>query len=363
MNENLIEIRNQIDTLDKTIIETIQERAKLAMKIGEIKKSKGEPIYRPDREKEVYEKIVNLSTGPLPDIALKSIYKEIMSASIQIEKGLQVAYLGPEGSFSHQAVRARFGSLVDSIQFNSIPEVFKAVETDRVDYGLVPIENSSEGLVISTLDMFLLSDLKIYSEIYIKISLCLLGAESEIDLNSVKNLYGIKIGNSQCKNWIANNLPNCEIIETSSTARAAMLVAEKKEGVAIASKIAAEHYGLQILRENIEDLPNNSTRFLIIGKSQCNPTGKDKTSIVFTVSDEPGSLFTAIKPFYEKKINLTKIESRPTRRNPWEYNFFIDFNGHEKDPEIIEILENLKKSSIFLRVLGSYPASDPIQTL
>lgn len=357
MNEDLSELRKKIDLLDQEIVSKLQERAKIASHIGEIKKTKGDPIYRPDREKEVYEKIKKMNRGPLPDNALTSIYREIMSATIAFEKGLNIGYLGPEGSFSHQAVRARFGMSIQSQQFTSIPEVFRSVETGKCDYGVVPIENSSEGLVNSTLDMLINSDLQIYSEIYIKISLCLLGFE--MDISRVRNLYGIKIANSQCKNWIAANLPNCEIIETSSTAKAAMIVAEK-EGAAIASKIAADIYGLQILRENIEDLPNNSTRFLIIGKSQCLPTGKDKTSMVFSVSDRPGSLFLTLKPFYEKNINLSKIESRPTRRNSWEYNFFIDFLGHEKDPEIKEIIDNIRNQSTFFRILGSYPVSEPV---
>jgi chorismate mutase/prephenate dehydratase len=359
MNEELRNLRKKIDSLDSIIVKTIQERADIASKIGEIKRKNGDPIYRPDREKEVYEKIKGLNQGPLSDTAITSIYREIMSASIAIEKGLNVGYLGPEGSFSHQAVQARFGTSISSIPFLSIPEVFKAVETAKCDYGVVPIENSSEGLVNSTLDMFLSSDLQIYSEIYIKISLCLLGYDS--DITKIRTLYGIKIANSQCKNWIAANLTNCEIIETSSTAKAALMVAEKKEGAAIASKIASDIYGLNIIREGIEDLPNNSTRFLIIGKSQCLPTGKDKTSIVFSISDRPGALFTALKPFYEKNINLTKIESRPTRRNPWQYNFFIDFQGHEKDSHIKVIIDELEESTTYLRVLGSYPAGEPIQ--
>ncbi|MDX1960348.1 MAG: prephenate dehydratase [Leptospiraceae bacterium] len=359
MNENILELRKKIDALDEIIIEKIQERAGLASLIGEEKRKNGEPIYRPDREKDVYEKIKRLNKGPLSDSALTSIYREIMSGSIAIEKGLDVGYLGPEGSFSHQAVRARFGASVASVQFPSIPEVFRAVESGGCDYGVVPIENSSEGLVNSTLDMLLNSELQIYSEIYIKISLCLLGFEN--DLSKIKTLYGIKIANSQCKNWIAANLANCEIIETSSTAKAALMVAEKKEGVAIASKIASEIYGLEIIRENIEDLPNNSTRFLIIGKSQALPTSKDKTSIVFSVSDKPGALVQALKPFYDRNINLTKVESRPTRRNPWEYNFFIDFLGHEKDKVISEILNVLRENTTYLRVLGSYPAGEPIQ--
>ena len=356
--EELSNLRKQIDSLDLEIVTKIQERAKIASTIGEIKKAKGEPIYRPDREKEVYEKIKKLNKGPLPDTALTSIYRELMSATIAIEKGLNIAYLGPEGSFSHQAVRARFGMSIQSLQFPSIPEVFKSVETGKCDYGVVPIENSSEGLVNSTLDMLVNSELQIYSEIYIKISLYLLGFDS--DLSKITKLYGIKIANSQCKNWVAANLPNCEIIETSSTAKAAQIVAEKKEGAAIASKIAGDIYGLNTIRENIEDLPNNSTRFLIIGRSQCLPTGKDKTSMVFSLSDKPGSLFLTLKPFYEKNINLSKIESRPTRRNSWQYNFFVDFNGHEKDPEINEIISEIRDRATFFRILGSYPAGEPL---
>lgn len=358
MNEDLSELRKEIDHLDKEIVEKLQERARLASKIGDIKKLKGDPIYRPDREKEVYEKIKKMNLGPLPDNALTSIYREIMSATIAFEKGLNIGYLGPEGSFSHQAVRARFGMSISTLQFASIPEVFRSVETGRCDYGVVPIENSSEGLVNSTLDMLINSDLQIYSEIYTKISLYLLGFET--DLSKIKTLHGIKIANSQCKNWLAANLPSCEIIETSSTAKAAQMVAEKKEGAAIASKIAADIYGLQIIRENIEDLPNNSTRFLIIGKSQCLPTGKDKTSMVFSVSDKPGELFLMLKPFYERNINLSKIESRPTRRNSWEYNFFVDFLGHEKDPEIKEIIDKIRERATFFRILGSYPTSEPL---
>jgi chorismate mutase / prephenate dehydratase len=358
MNEDLVQLRDEIDLLDVEIISRIQARAKLASKIGEIKRSKGEPIYRPDREKEVYQKIKKINKGPLPDNLVTSIYREIMSASIAIEKGLEVAYLGPEGSFSHQAVLERFGSSVHSSQFSSIAEVFRAVETGKCDYGVVPIENSSEGLVNSTLDMLLVSDLQVYSESYVKISLCLLGFEN--DLNKIKKLYGIKIANSQCKNWIASNIPGVEVIETSSTAKAAQLVSERREGAAIASKMAASIYGLEVIRAGIEDLSNNTTRFLIIGNSQCLPTGKDKTSIVISLPDKPGALFSALKPFYENDINLTKIESRPTRKDPWQYNFFIDFHGHEKEESIKKILDELKERCTHLRILGSYPISEPV---
>lgn len=354
----LSEFRKEIDVLDEQIVKSIEERAKIASKIGELKKESNVPVYRPDREREVYEKIKKLNKGPLPHSSMVSIYREIMSASISLEKGLVIGYLGPEGSFSNQATRMRFGASIQSVQFPSIPEVFRAAESGKIDYGVVPVENSSEGLVNSTLDQFLISDLLIYSEIYMKISIALLGFET--DISKIKTIYGIKIANEQCKNWILNNLPNCEIVETSSTAKAAMIVSEKKEGAAIASSIAAEIYGLDILKESIEDLTNNSTRFLIIGKTQCNPTGNDKTSIVFSIPDKPGGLYLALKPFFENKINLSKIESRPTRRNSWEYNFFIDFNGHEKEKKIQKVLSELKSQSTFLRILGSYPASEQI---
>ncbi|HMV46106.1 MAG TPA: prephenate dehydratase, partial [Leptospiraceae bacterium] len=344
--------------LDIEIVNKIQERASVVSKIGEIKRSKGEEVFRPDREKDVYKRVTRNNQGPLPDQTLISIYREIMSGSIAIEKALEVGYLGPEGSFSNQATRERFGASIKSNSFASIPDVFRAVETGKCDYGVVPIENSTEGLVNSTLDMFLNSDLLIYSEIYMRISLHLLGFET--DLSKIKTLYGIRIANLQCKHWISANLPNVEIIETSSTAKAAMMVAEKKEGAAIASKISADIYGLNVIRESIEDLSNNTTRFLIIGKSQCLPTGNDKTSIVFSVADKPGALYLALKPFFENNINLTKVESRPTRRNSWEYNFFIDFHGHEKDEVISKVLSELRDKATFVRILGSYPATEPL---
>ncbi|PJZ68676.1 chorismate mutase [Leptospira perolatii] len=357
-NEQLKEFRDKIDSLDREIVKAIQSRTEIVSAIGEIKRKQKEPIYRPDREKDVYEKILDLNRGPLPDKALLAIYREIMSGSFFVEKGLSVGYLGPAGSFSHQAVRARFGASVDSSEFTSIPEVFRAVETDKVDFGVVPVENSSEGLVNSTLDQFLVSDLHIYSEIYQKITLNLLGFEH--DLSKIKTLYGIKIANSQCRNWIAANLPHAQISETPSTSRAASIVAEKKEEcAAIASSIAAEIYGLDLVRESIEDMPDNTTRFLIIGKNQCPPTGSDKTSVVFSIPDKPGSLYNVLKPFFDRQINLTKIESRPTRRTSWEYNFFIDFHGHKKDPIIEEVLQVLRENTIYLRILGSYPVSPP----
>ncbi|MCB1191628.1 MAG: prephenate dehydratase [Leptospiraceae bacterium] len=358
MNNELENLRKIIDQLDTEIVEKIQERARIAKKIGEFKKENKSPIYRPDREKEVYEKIKSLNKGIISNYTLEAIYREIMSASFSVERGLKIAYLGPQGSFSHQAVRGKFGSSVETESYISISDVFSAVEKEYCDYGVVPVENSSEGLVNSTLDRFLTTELslKIYSEIYMRVSLNLLGFET--DISKVKKIYGIKIANSQCKNWINANLKHCEIIETSSTAQAAKIVSEQKEGVAIASQIAAEIYRLDVLYESIEDLSDNSTRFLIIGKSQSPPSGRDKTSIAFSLHDKPGVLYHILKEFNDNNINLTKIESRPTRVKVWDYNFFIDFYGHEKDPHVKIVLENLKEKTTYLRILGSYPVAE-----
>jgi chorismate mutase/prephenate dehydratase len=356
MEKDISSLRNQIDDLDSKIIDAIQERAKIGKKIGELKLKSGEPIYRPDRERDVYEKVTRKSNGPLPKETMIAIYKEIMSGVISLEKHLRIGYLGPEGSFSHEALRSKFGSSVESHPISSIPDIFRSVESGSLDYGVVPVENSTEGLVSSTLDQFLVSDLRIYSEMYLRIVFHLLGFER--DLKKVSKVYGIKIGNEQCRNFIQSNLSHAEIHETSSTAMAAKTVSERKDGVAIAGRIAGEIYQLDRLFENIQDLSVNATRFLVIGKDIAQPTGRDKTSLVFSVPDKPGSLFSVLNVFHRRNVNLTKIESRPSRRNLWEYNFFIDFLGHVQDTNVQEIMAELKPLCTLLKVLGSYPVSE-----
>ncbi|WCL48899.1 prephenate dehydratase [Leptospira sp. GIMC2001] len=351
----LNQLRNKIDSLDSEIIRLIQDRAKVGSEIGEIKKKTGDPIYRPDREKEVYKKVKSRNPGPLPDSVMVAIYREIMSGTIALEKSIQVGFMGPEGSFSHEATQKKFGSIVDSHAFPSITDVFREVESGKLDYGTVPVENSTEGSVGSTLDNLIQADLNVYSEMYMQISFHLLGFEQ--DLKKIKKVYGIRIGNEQCRGWIHANLPNVEIIETSSTAMAAKIVSEQKDGVAIASKSAGELYGLDILYPSIEDIPGNTTRFFIIGKDICPPTGNDKTSIVFSVPDQPGSLISALQIFQDYKLNLSKLESRPSRRTLWDYNFFTDFSGHINDPKISEMLTKLKTTCQFIKILGSYPSS------
>lgn len=364
MGENQIsELRHKIDEADRNIVKLILERASLAKEIGERKRKDSTQLYRPDREKAVYENILAIAREyygdnlPFPPEVLKSIYREIMSGSIAVEGGTGVAYLGPEASFSHLAVHHRFGSSIRGVPRDTIPDVFRAVESGReATYGIVPVENSTEGSVTLTLDMFLAFDLKIYAEHYERIRQNILGPEG-MNLSDVKKIYTLKIVREQCRDWIQQNikLSDVEIVETSSTAQAAALVAEKKDGAAIASELAAQTYGLQVLARDIQDNPNNVTRFLVIGRETCAPTGDDKTSVICSVNDRPGSLFELLKPFYEEGINMTRIESRSSRRSYGDYNFFIDFEGHHRDEKIARILERLEERTTFLKLLGSYP--------
>jgi chorismate mutase/prephenate dehydratase len=359
IEKELKTLRTEIDSLDEQIISLIQKRASVAQEIGRVKKSSNDPIYRPDRERDVYDKVSKKSNGPLPASVMRAIYREMMSGTIALEHPLKIGYLGPEGSFSYEALRAKFGSSIESVPLPTIPDVFRAVESNQLDYGIVPVENSTEGQVSSTLDMFLETELFIYSELYKKIQFSLLGFNT--DLSSIHKVYGIRIGNEQCRNWISANLSHAEIIETSSTAMAAKTVAELKQGAAIASKIAGETYGLEVLKEGIEDYSGNTTRFLVIGKTECPKTGNDKTSIVFSLPNKTGALFSILQKFNNQSLNLLKIESRPLKKNRWEYNFFIDFVGHKDEPDIKEILYSIESECIGYRMLGSYPLAETNQ--
>lgn len=369
MSQNEQEIRglrDRIDDADREIVRLILERARLAKEIGEKKRSGAAPVYRPDREKEVYENIGRIARElfgeelPFPEKILRAVYREIMSGSIAIEGGPGVAYLGPPASFSHLAVRHRFGSSIREVPVDTVPDVFREVEAARdATYGIVPVENSIDGSVTLTLDMFLRFDLKIYAEHYERIQQNLIGPEG-IDLADVRKVYTLKIVREQCRDWLQQNLQmsKIEFVDTSSTSAAAAMVAKNRDGVAIASELSAETYGLQVLARGIQDSPNNVTRFLVIGQEQCGSTGDDKTSIVCSVVDRPGSLYEILRPFHEAKINMTKIESRASRRFYGDYNFFIDFHGHRDDPGVQKIMEQLNERTSFLKWLGSYPRID-----
>ncbi|MCM8778954.1 MAG: prephenate dehydratase [Candidatus Omnitrophica bacterium] len=347
-------LRAKIDSLDKKIVELLNERAALTLEIARLKKKMKEPIYVPDRESEVYKKVNQANRGPLNNESLSAIYREIMSASLSLEKSLKIAYLGPPATFTHLAALNKFGSQVEYLDCRSISEVFNEVEKGNAEYGVVPIENSIEGAVTHTLDMFVDSEVNICSEISLEIKHNLLANCKRVE---IKKVYSNPQVFGQCRIWLESNLPRAEWVEVSSTTKAAEIAVREKFSAAIASEMAARRYGLRILAHSIEDSPHNVTRFLVIGKIFTRPTGKDKTSIMFSIKDRVGALHDMLYPFKKHNINLTKIESRPSKRKPWDYYFFVDLEGHIEDKKVKRALTELKELSTYLKVLGSYPVS------
>lgn len=364
--EELQRFRAGIDEADREIVRLIMKRAELARHIGEIKKKYGGPVFRPEREKEVYENIRRLierefgANPPMPARILQYVYREIMSGSIAVEGGPTVAYLGPRASFSHEALLFRFGSSVKALAVDTIPDVFRSVEaTGAADFGVAPVDNTTEGAIGITLDMFLHSELKVYSEHYLRVTMNLLH-HGERDLAGIRRIYSLRVAREQCREWLQQNLnmKQIEIVDTPSTTVAAQLAAERKDGAAIASRFAAEEYGLNILAAGIQERSYNITRFFVIGSEQAPPTGDDKTSIVCSLHDRPGGLYRLLTPFDRHNINLTRIESRASRRAFGDYHFFIDFEGHAQEPRIREILDEISNHTSFLKLLGSYPRMD-----
>lgn len=352
---SLKDIRRKIDLTDKEILKSLNKRASLILSIAKIKKKKDLPIYTPSREKEVYEKLRALNKGPIEDKSLKAIYREIMSSALNLEKPMKVTYLGPKATFTQMAAIQKFGESVDYIECKSISDVFTEVERGRADYGVVPIENSIEGAVNHTLDMFIESELRICSEIYLPIRHHFLSKHKK--LSSIKKVYSHQQVFAQCRMWLEKNLPNAKLISCASTTDAAWYAKFGKGSAAIASKLAAEEYRLRILARSIEDSSHNVTRFLIIGEQEANPSKDDKTSIVFSLKDKVGVLHDALVPFKKNGINLTKIESRPSKRRAWKYYFFVDLEGHIKMKKVQQALKKLEKTCKFFKILGSYPVS------
>ncbi|NQT84798.1 prephenate dehydratase [bacterium] len=346
--------RRRIEELDAKIVALVSERAKQSVEIGKIKGELTEHVLDPVQEKEVYKRIAGLNEGPLPDGALKAIYREIMSGSLALQKTIRVAYLGPEATFTHQAALTKFGRSVEYVPTISIGDVFYEVETRRADYGVVPIENSTDGAVNHTLDMFIDSDLRICSEIVFEISHCLLAKCSR---NQIKRVHSKGEVFGQCKLWLRANLPRAEQIEASSTSRAAETASQQPGSAAIASEVAASLYGLRVVAHSIQDTTQNVTRFLVIGRSESPKSGDDKTSVMFYTKDKVGALHDVLEVFKEERINLAMIESRPSRKKPFEYYFFADFAGYITDPKVASTIKKLKKKCGILKVLGSYPRS------
>lgn len=345
--------RKKINQLDNDILRLINERTRVALKIGELKKNSGGEIFAPAREIEVYERVLKQNTGPVQDESVRAIYREIMSAALALEKELIVAFLGPDGTFSHQSSLAKFGSSVSYQPMPSILEVFHEVEKGKADYGVVPIENSLEGPIGQTLDAFVDSPLKAYTEIFFQIRHYLLSKCR--DVTDIKKVYSKGQVFGQCRRWLHEHLPKVDLVETSSTAKACEMAKKESHAAAIAGKQAGAIYKLPILRSKIEDQPGNMTRFFVIGKKQSESTGKDKTSILFSAKDKVGALYKTLQPFEQNKINLTKIESRPSRKKAWEYVFFVDFLGHPSDKKVKSALKAVQSKCQFFKVLGAYP--------
>ncbi len=349
---SLDKLRKQIDHLDEKLIELLNERVRVALEIGKTKKESGGEIYVPSREKAVFERISRLNqAGPLPDKSLRAIYREIMSAALALESNLRISYLGPPATFTHQAARSKFGASVEYHPAGSIADVFAAVENGNADYGVVPIENSTEGAVTHTFDQFTGTTLKICAEIYLPISLCLMAS---VPREKVSRICTKQEALGQCRRWLNANMSGIEFEAVNSTTLAAEM-ASKSDCAAVASKFAAELYGLDILAENIQDVSGNTTRFLVIGRTCSEPTGEDKTSIYFGIKDKVGALHDTLDTLKNNGINMSKIESRPSGDKVWEYVFFVDFEGHADSPNVKKALEEMEEHCAVLTVLGSYP--------
>ena len=352
---NIPKHRKVIDRLDGQIVRLLNERTRHGLAIGDIKLKAGEEIYAPHRERAVLNRICHLNQGPMTDEQLCAIYREIMSSALALEKTMTIAYLGPEATFTHQAAIRRFGSSLRYVSQKTIADVFAEVSRKRADYGVVPVENTTEGVVTHTLDMFVDSDLKIVSQIVLPVQYCLAGNGR---LQDIKRLHVHPQALGQCRQWVQEHLPKVEIFETSSNARSAELAAKGKVNAAITGMLAAEKYGLRVLEQDIQDNADNATRFLVLGRQCSPPTGNDRTSLMLSVADKAGALHQAIAAFRRHKINMTKIESRPSKRKAWEYFFFIDCDGHVQDRQVVKAIQLLGVHCNFVKVLGSYPNAE-----
>jgi chorismate mutase/prephenate dehydratase len=351
--KKLQELRQQIDALDDQILDMINRRAEVVVAVGKAKRESRGEYYVPSREKAIYERLIAKNPGPFPDEGVKRVFREIISASLSLEQPLKVAFLGPQATYTHVAAMQQFGLSAQLVPLKNISSIFEEVSRGRASYGVVPVENSNEGVVSHTLDMFMSSDLKIIAEILLPVSHDLLNLSGQTD--DIRRVVSHPQALGQCRSWLEENLADIPLVEAASTATAAQQAAEDASVAAIASEAAASLYGLRVVKHKIEDNPNNFTRFLIIGKEMQGPSGNDKTSIMFSVKDQAGVLYHMLEPFSKRDINLAKIESRPTKGKAWEYIFFLDMEGHVQEEKIAAALEELQTHCQFLKVLGAYP--------
>ncbi|HMK61878.1 MAG TPA: prephenate dehydratase [Dissulfurispiraceae bacterium] len=352
----LTTLRGEIDRIDTSLLELLNKRASVAVEIAGVKRKANQKFHVPEREAAIIKRLITMNKGLFPNDALKAIFREIISASLALEEPLRVAYFGPEGTFTHLASIRHFGSSAKYIPVESIKAVFDAVEYGEADYGLVPIENSSEGVVSHTLDMFMDYDLKITAEVLLEVSHNLLSKSGE--KGKVRKIYSHPQALAQCRGWLETNMSGIPVLAAVSTAKAAEIVVNDDEAAAIASELAAKLYDLKFIRRHIEDKRNNFTRFLVIAKESPGKSGSDKTSIMFSLKNRPGALYDVLYPFKEARINLSKIESRPSKRRAWEYIFFVDMEGHIDDEKVRKTIESVKGHCLYLTHLGSYPVDE-----
>lgn len=358
-NKKLLEIRDRIDAIDTQVLSLLNERAQCAEDVAIAKKAELKDsdesvcFYRPEREAQILRRMMEENNGPLRDEQVTLIYRSIISSCLALEECLKVAYLGPPGTFTQMAANKQFGHWVKTLSQATIPEVFKEVEMERADYGVIPIENSTGGMVTHTLDMFITTSLHICGEVRLRIHQNLLSSTDE--WQNAKRVYSHEQSLSQCQNWLNKHLPNAIREPVTSNAEAAKMASEDPESVAIAAESAAAIYGLRTVQQNIEDLANNTTRFLIVANQEVPPSGNDKTTLMISAKNKPGSLFHMLKPLADHGLDMSRIESRPSKNANWEYVFFLDIKGHAQEPRVKQALEELAKEAEYLRVLGSYP--------
>lgn len=356
MSEQLKQLRDQIDAIDSEVLQLVSKRAELAQQIGKIKKS--DIIYRPEREAQILTRLQEQNPGPISNEHIKQLFTEIMSLCRALEKTTSVAYLGPNGTFSEEAALKRFGSTITTVACGSIDDVFRTVESDTVNYGVVPVENSTEGAVGRTMDLLLQTSLIICGEIQLPIHQFLLAQQTE--LAQINKIYSHPQSLAQCHQWLKTNLPHLPhsaFVNAASNADAARQATADKHAAAVAGKRAAELFGLSICAENIEDDTKNTTRFLVIGKQMASVSGKDKTSLILSTNNRSGAIYKLLEPLAQHNVSMSRLESRPSRTGLWQYIFFVDIEGHQQDPHVAAALTELREKASFIKILGSYPAA------
>ncbi len=353
MEKQLEQLRAQIDALDEQLLKLLNERARLAQTVGHVKG--GSQVYRPEREAQVLRRLTEANAGPLPNEAVRLLFQEVMSACRALERSLSVAFLGPEGTFSEAAAIKQFGHAVERLPAESIDEVFRQVEHGEAGYGVVPVENSTEGAVSRTLDLLMQTPLKVCGEVMLRVRQQLMRKGEGLD--GIERVYSHAQSLAQCHEWLNRHLPKAERIPVVSNAEAARLAAQDPKAAAVAGEVAAERHGLHIVMRDIEDEPTNTTRFLVLGREDAGASGRDKTSLVLSAQNRPGALLDLISPFSAMGIGLNRLESRPAKSGAWEYVFFIDIDGHRSDERVATALAKVQGNATLFKVLGSYPVA------